>query len=275
MSAFQIEDVFLNTMMEQNIFSDVGLGRRIRRFLRTFTVVMVSVSMCWSVYGQDLRIDHVVSVHQNLTLAIEEYSQMGFTIKRGHLHDNGLINAHVKFENGTSFELMSLSGSPQDMMAVVYDSLIKIDVKGAYLALTGINLPSLETALRNQEIVYEVKTGKLWDYITFPAISELAHIFFIVYHKDFREESEYTTHKNGADGIQHVTLEGSFALISLLTELGLVNDSPLHSGIMNYDTPTGSIKVRVVRNPDRRPRIEEIVFGTKTRETLISISLNK
>jgi hypothetical protein len=37
---------------------------------------------------------------------------LGFTLKQGQLHANGLDNRHLKFEDGTELELMTVGSTP-------------------------------------------------------------------------------------------------------------------------------------------------------------------
>ena len=98
------------------------------RISRLFSILFALI-FAFQGSAQNLRIDHLITVESNLDSAIQVYQKMGFTIKNGRLHDNGMINAHIKFGNNSSFEIMSISGNPKDDMAKKYSALIKSNVK--------------------------------------------------------------------------------------------------------------------------------------------------
>ena len=78
---------------------------------------------------------------------------MGFTLKNGHLHENGLVNAHIKFSNKTYYELISIQGKPKDSLANFYEQLINHgNGKGAFLALTGFPTNSIASILKNLDV---------------------------------------------------------------------------------------------------------------------------
>ena len=51
------------------------------------------------------RLDHVVMVVAELDSAEARLAPLGFRIKPGRLHPDNLLNAHVKFADGTELEL--------------------------------------------------------------------------------------------------------------------------------------------------------------------------
>lgn len=201
---------------------------------------------------------------------------MGFTIKKGTLHSNGLINAHIKFENYSSLELMSIRGEPQDQMAKTYESLLKVGEGGVYLALTGLKQDSIEEVLATLDMAFLESRNSLWTYISFPDDSELAHIFFIFYHFDQSHSEKFTTHKNGFNSIQNITIEGNQNLIVLLNNLGL--DSSEESAnepvtTSRFITKTGNITVIPVKDSKSRARIKQITFATKNTSKTLTLNL--
>ncbi|NJO88447.1 MAG: hypothetical protein HC831_05355 [Chloroflexia bacterium] len=50
-------------------------------------------------FAQQVKIDHVICIVKDIEKAIKYYENIGFTVKKGRLHKNGLINAHIKFKN--------------------------------------------------------------------------------------------------------------------------------------------------------------------------------
>ena len=79
-------------------------------------------------------LDHVPVAVGNLEAASARYAAMGFALKPGRPHDNGLTNRHVKFANGTEVELITAPSAVDDVTAY-YRRLIAEGDGGAFLAL--------------------------------------------------------------------------------------------------------------------------------------------
>ena len=227
--------------------------------------------------SQEFRIDHIVSVVSNLDQAVDHFSTKGFFIKKGKLHSNGLINAHIKFENNSSLELMSIEGEATDPMAKEYESLLKNGNGGVYLAMSGLKSDSIESLLTKLDIEYIVSKGKLWNYITFPNNSDLAHLFFIDYHFDQTHSKDVFTHNNELEKIQTVFIEGNESVIEFLKSIGLqysgiISDPKLGIGT-EFLTKTGNIIVIPLKKSKDRPRIKLIAFGNMDNTKTLRITL--
>ena len=98
-----------------------------------FTIFFASLT--FTGLGQDIRIDHVIAVVADLDSTVIAFEELGFTVKKGRLHDNGLLNAHIKFKNNTSFELMSIKGEPTRELAREYTELLKVEKVVCFLPL--------------------------------------------------------------------------------------------------------------------------------------------
>ena len=53
-----------------------------------------------------LGVDHIPIVVRNLERATQRFKDLGFAIKPGRTHHNGIRNAHIKFPNGAGLELI-------------------------------------------------------------------------------------------------------------------------------------------------------------------------
>ena len=227
--------------------------------------------------SQEIRIDHIISVVSNLDQAVDRFSTKGFSIKKGKLHSNGLINDHIKFENNSSLELMSTEGESIDLMAKEYKSLLKNGDGGVYLAMTGLKNDSIESILTKLNMEYIVSKGKQWNYITFPNNSDLAHIFFIDYHFDQTHFKDVLTHKNGFEKINNVFIEGNEGVIDFLKSIGLqysgiISDSEFGIGT-EFLTKTGNIIVIPTKKSKNRPRIKMITFGKMDNTKTLRLTL--
>lgn len=213
------------------------------------------LGMHWGL-GQ-IRIDHVVSVVADLDDTQKELTARGFRIKKGRLHENGLLNAHIKFSNHSSFELMTVKGNPGDAIAKEYQTLMEMAEGGVYLALTGHNHDSLKVLLTNLAVPYIETSGKSWSYLSFPKDSYLAHLFFISYHFDVDALKDPTDHPNKLTRIHSVELEGSEALYQFFENIGLDPDKKAST----FHTATGNIILIDPSKLNSRPRLRRITFA--------------
>ncbi|WP_339792139.1 VOC family protein [uncultured Imperialibacter sp.] len=226
--------------------------------------------------SQEIRIDHVVTVVADLDQATSRYTQLGFTVKQGRLHANGLINGHVKFGNKTSLELMSVRGEPTDRMARDYQTLLQEGEGGVYLAVSGVRTEEMEQMLSGLKIAFETSKGRSWDYITFPQEPELAHFFFIAYHGTMNDPGEITTHKNESDRITAAFIEGSERVSYFLKGIGLQSagrkKDELFGSAERFFTASGDIIVVPKNESAKRPRLKAVSFGSSDGKESVRIS---
>jgi len=234
--------------------------------MRLLILVLILNSMLFSYKSncQQIKIDHVICVVKDLDKSTSLYKKAGFKVKNGRLHKNGLINAHIKFNNHSSFELMSLRGKAGDAIAKNYEKLLKDGEGGVFLAITGINTNKMIQILSDKNIPHKVIRMKPWSYITFPDSSSLAHFFFIDYHINVIDKPEILIHKNKANKIKDVFVEGNQNVITFLKALGLKNHEETYDSergtLTQFKTETGNIWVFLVTNSKKRPRIQSISF---------------
>lgn len=238
----------------------------IRFHIKLFIVGVLLLGFGQRLLSQSIQIDHVIAVFPNLKEAIATYEAKGFTLKEGKLHSNGLLNAHVKFSNKTSLELMSVKGEGTDPISKEYIRLLQSGVKGAYIAITGIETSKFESILKQQQIRYKSIKGKLWDYIIFED-SRLAHIFFIRYQIDVKDASHFYNHKNGITKIKEVEIEGGQFVINFLNSIGV-------KMIQNRgETTTGDIVVVPLRRKNTRPIVKSLLFTSEVSKKNIRVDL--
>ena len=240
-------------------------------------LLMISFWSSFTGQGQEIRIDHVISVVSNLDQGMNSFSSKGFSVTKGKLHSNGLINAHIKFDNNSALELMSVEGEATDLMAEEYKDLLKNGEGGVYLALSGLKSDSIESILTKWNMNYIVSKEKLWSYITFPKSSDLAHIFFIDYHFDHTHSKDVLIHPNGLEKINSIVIEGNESVIAFFEHIGLNYsgkriDEEFGIGT-EFFTKTGNIIVIPTEGSNNRPRIRSIVFGKKDNTKTLRLPL--
>ncbi len=227
-------------------------------------VLMISMTLLGHRLSGQIRIDHVIVVVSDIEAAKKAYSTLGFSIKEGRLHENGLLNAHIKFVNGTSFELMTIHNATADALAKQYQSLLDKGEGGVYLALTGHQHDSLKVLFTEMEIEFTETKGKLWSYLAFPTDSYLAHLFFIDYYFDTNNLNDPTDHLNGLNSIQTVEIEGGQKVRQFFEHMGLKLDEKTSA----FPTSTGDIRLIQRANEKNRPRLVSITFAGVATDSL-------
>ncbi len=226
---------------------------------------------------QEIQVDHVISVVSDIEKATNSYIEKGFNVKKGRLHQNGLINAHIKFKNNTSFELISIKGTPTDEIAINYLELLSKREGGVFVAISGITTHEMEWKLLELNIKYKTIEGRNWDYITFPKTSSLAHFFFIDSHITINDSADILTHKNETDKILEIYVEGDDYVVEFLKGIGLKylgknTDIDYQKGDV-FMTETGKIIVIPKEKINERPRVKAILFGKEDNSDSLRIKI--
>jgi len=217
-----------------------------------------------SLYSQEVRIDHVIAVYNDLENVVKNYEDLGFTLKQGYKHKNGLINAHIKFKNGTSVELISVSENPIDKISKTYASLLKNGEGGVFIALSGLSVDELKEKLKDTDIKYSIERNQSWDYVTFND-SNLEHLFFISYKIQINDSQKMLIHKNDLEKIGNVWIEGNDKVKYLFKILGMesvgfISDNEIGKG-EKFKTSSGDIVIIPFQKPNLRPRVKAISFS--------------
>lgn len=168
--------------------------------------------------GAQVRIDHVVTAVGDLDDASATYRALGFHLKEGRRHDNGLLNRHVKFRDGTALELMSLDGPATDTMAREYEAALHGGEGGVFLAFTGGEQAVVKAASDLGVPVRRFQEGP-FGYVTFPAPGMQA-VFVVRYTSRVEDADSVLSHENGSTGIREVWVEATTELGEVLVALG-------------------------------------------------------
>ncbi len=165
-----------------------------------------------------VKIDHVIIAVHNLDSASEKFQDLGFTIKDGRLHENGLLNKHIKFQDGSSVELMTLMSNPTDELSQTYHDFLKESEGGVFLALTA-PIDDVQIAAELLGIESNFIQTKAFKYLTFTD-HELHNVFFIEYLHPIVDSDSILTHDNEAQKISSVTIQSGEKLKNLLIQIG-------------------------------------------------------
>ncbi|WP_430389957.1 VOC family protein [Dyella sp. 20L07] len=162
-------------------------------------------------------LSHVPVAVRDLASAEKDFQRLGFTLKPGRIHSDGIQNAHVKFEDGTEIELITACKGIDSLTKSYLDHL-KNGEGPAFVALYAPNMSVLESRLKASSLPYEAEDGL----ISFPAGSTTSEIFFAGLNHSPTDKPAYFEHANGADGVIAVWLAGTDLAeeTALLSKLG-------------------------------------------------------
>lgn len=167
-------------------------------------LILLIAHLSWAQNSTNIYIDHLTIAVNDLTQAEKDFKALGFTIKPGRLHANSIENAHIKFQDGTALELITVAES-MDELTESYKEIMAEGDGPAYLCLrmddpkhTEKKLFEFEPALTN---------GSYYQWITFPKESVLSYLFFMKYTNPPVDKKEHLQHQNGVIGIKAISLE--------------------------------------------------------------------
>lgn len=149
------------------------------------------------------RLDHVNIAVENLVAAKNHYSDiLGFSIKPGRLHKNGLLNAFTKFKDGTLLELIT-SSREDDPLSSWYFNFIKKNATGAgaFVAVRIDNegeLKALKNRLSSNGSEYDYVDSSYAKLLSFKEDNLLHPIFFIHYLNPVIDKPIHLNHPNAA-----------------------------------------------------------------------------
>jgi len=171
-----------------------------------------------------IALDHVVIAVQDLASAAADFRSLGFTLKPGRLHSNGLLNSHVKFADGTALEIMSVERASTDPLAMVYESFLLAGDGGVFVAIEADPARVTEAA-SELGLSSEVTRSGPFTWVTVDDSRRSpggwsSPVFFISYGARTADPDSILVHDAGASGIGAVMLDATGDLADLLFRLG-------------------------------------------------------
>ena len=137
-------------------------------------------------------LDHIIILVNDLEAAASRYRAMGFALKPGRPHDNGIRNQHVKFEDGTELELLT-APEANDQLTTQYRRYLAQGDGPAHLVLYAPDADALAKRIVGGE--FGARRDGL---ITFPVGHRLRPIFFGGRNKSPTDRPEHFAHRNSA-----------------------------------------------------------------------------
>ena len=144
-------------------------------------------------------LDQVSIAVRDLEGAVRPCRGLGFEIKPGREHENGIANAHIKFPDGTEIELIS---APRGVDALTREYRRFLD-EGEGPAFVSFYAPDLDALSKRLEEVGREHT-KTSSTITFPVGDPLRYIFFGKRQKSPSDKPEHFAHRNGAASLERI-----------------------------------------------------------------------
>lgn len=146
-------------------------------------------------------LDHVVVAVTNLDAAVARYRELGFVLKPGRSHENGIRNQHVKFPDGTEIELIAAPQARDALTAEYLDHLERGDGP-AFVAFFAPEMDRIAGILDTVGKNYRRTDGLL----SFPETDRLRYIFFGKRNSSPTDRPEHFEHDNGAEALIGVWL---------------------------------------------------------------------
>jgi catechol 2,3-dioxygenase-like lactoylglutathione lyase family enzyme len=163
-----------------------------------------------------IGLDHIPVAVRDLDAASATYRALGFALKPGRPHANGIRNAHVKFPDGAGIELLTVPAAV-DSLSTKYAAMIRGGDGPAFLSFHARDTAALHGALRAGGYPFS-QAGGLTDLQS----PELEFLFWIQDNRSPTDRPEHFAHPNGATALGAVwiaTADGD-ALARLLVALG-------------------------------------------------------
>lgn len=163
-----------------------------------------------------MGVEHTPIVVADLEKAQADFRAMGFAIKPGRLHADGIRNAHVKFTNGTEIELIT-APAPTDALASEYYAKAQHADGPVYFGLLAPDHRALAVRIKAIGAPVQQDGGAL----AFPASDPLHHLFFGSGEKAPTDRPEHFAHANSALRLSGFWVSGNVQERSLLAGLGV------------------------------------------------------
>ncbi len=171
--------------------------------------------------GLVMGVEHTPIVVGDLEKAQSDFRAMGFAIKPGRFHADGIRNAHVKFPDGTELELIH-APAPTDALTSEYFARQQRGDGPVYFGLWARDHAALALRIKALGAPVQQDGGAL----TFPADHPLHHLFFGSGEKAPTDRPEHFAHANSALRLSGFWVRGNAQERRLLAGL----DVPLRHG---------------------------------------------
>jgi len=150
-----------------------------------------------------LGLDHIPIAVRNLETASADYRALGFALKPGRPHANGIRNQHAKFADGTELELIT-APEARDPLTTFYRRHLDQGEGPGFVAFYAPETDSIVEQLEDTHKPYRSGVGL----VTFPDEDSLRYIFFGRRNASTTDRPQHFAHPNGAESLIGVWLAG-------------------------------------------------------------------
>jgi catechol 2,3-dioxygenase-like lactoylglutathione lyase family enzyme len=147
-------------------------------------------------------LDHIPIAVADLARAADDYRALGFALKPGRPHDDGIQNQHVKFRDGTELELIT-APEARDALTTTYREHLKNGDGPAFLALFAPRMADADARLTAAKIAHA--RGSVGG-IDFPPAGGLGYLFLFGRNQSPTDLPEHFAHVNTAEALIGVWL---------------------------------------------------------------------
>jgi hypothetical protein len=189
-----------------------------------------------------LGLDHVPLAVRDLERSKADFEALGFVLKPGRSHGNGLRNAHMKFSNGTEIELITAPAAT-DALASEYHNWLKGGDGPPFFGLYAPNFGALTDRLSGLGLSLDRKG----DIGTLSEPVALGQLFFARRQRSPTDRPVHFAHANTAFSLVGVWLTGGTAEQRLWTIRRWLGGILVFTGRNCAPTCDCSIGVRTTR----------------------------
>ena len=161
-------------------------------------------------------LDHIPIAVGDLDAAVSRYRALGFAVKAGRIHRNGIRNAHVKFPDGAGVELLTATDAADALSKRYVEHLSRGDGP-RFLSFHARDTNRLRTSLRSGNFGFRI-SGQLTELTD----TDLEFIFMIRDNRASSDTPAHFAHRNGAAKVRAfwVATAQPEGLLRLLVRLG-------------------------------------------------------
>jgi hypothetical protein len=180
-------------------------------------LVFLAVLLPQAANGQvAIGLDHIPVAVGDLERAAATYDALGFALKPGRDHANGIRNTHVKFPTGAGIELLT-APKAVDELSSHYVDFLRVGEGPAFISFHARDTGRLRAALRSGGYDFR-QEGQITKLVS----PDFGFLFFVNDNRSPTDQFEHFSHANSAIEMcaVWVATEKAEALVRLLVHLG-------------------------------------------------------
>jgi hypothetical protein len=161
-------------------------------------------------------LDHVPIAVRDLATAEADFRKLGFVIKPGRFHADGLQNGHIKFADATDLELISPPATASDDLTKEYRRFLAAGDGPAFHGLYSTDLTRTVSRLRD----LGAQPTQADELATFAVSNPLHALFFGTRLPSPTDRPEHFAHENTAFRLVGIWVAGADTELGLLRKFG-------------------------------------------------------